>query len=100
MMIVAKTAIIEIGYHLPYEFYTNPSEYDVYYFPEDITEWELVEEIRNLVEFYDDLVYPIFWPPHLRKEKIITWVEKCQEGTQCNIFCKNYEKGCILNATK
>ena len=76
MMVVAKTAIIEIGYHLPYEFYTNPSECDVYYFPEDITEWELVEEIRNLIEFYDDLVYPIFWPPHLRKERIIAWINR------------------------
>lgn len=100
MIIVAKTAIIEIGYHLPHEFYTNPSECDVYYFPEDITEWELAEELSHLVEFYERVVYPIDWPPHLRKDKIIAWVEKCQEGAQCNIFCKNYEKGCILNATK
>ena len=74
MIIVAKTAIIEIGYHLPREFYTNPSEYDIYYFPENITELELAEEISNLIEFYDDLVYPIYWPPHLRKEKIIAWI--------------------------
>lgn len=100
MIIVVKTAIIEIGYHLPYEFYTNPSEYDVYYFPEDITEWELAEELSHLVEFYERVVYPIDWPPHLRGDKIIAWVEGCQEGTQCNMFCKNYEKGCQLYATK
>ena len=79
---------------------TKELECDVYYFPEDITELELAEEIRNLIEFYDDLIYPIFWPPHLRGDKIIAWIKKCQEGTQCNIFCKNYEKGCMLNATE
>ena len=79
---------------------TKELEYDVYYYPENITEWELAEEISSLVEFYDELAYPIFWPPHLRGDKIISWVEGCQEGTQCNIFCKNYEKGCMLNATK
>jgi hypothetical protein len=47
---------------------------DVYYYPEDITEWELAEEILNLVEFYDELVYPIYWPPHIRKEKVIAWI--------------------------
>lgn len=47
---------------------------DVYYYPENVTEWELAEEISSLVEFYDELVYPIYWPPHLRKEKVITWI--------------------------
>lgn len=47
---------------------------DIYYYPENITELELAEEISNLIEFYDDLVYPIYWPPHLRKEKIIAWI--------------------------
>ena len=47
---------------------------DVYYYPENVTEWELAEEISSLVEFYDELVYPIYWPPHLRKEKVIAWI--------------------------
>ena len=47
---------------------------DVYYYPDYITEWELAEEIMNLVEFYDELVYPIYWPPHIRKEKVISWI--------------------------
>ena len=53
---------------------TKELECDVYYYPENITEWELAEEISSLVEFYDDLVYPIFWPPHIRKEKVIAWI--------------------------
>jgi hypothetical protein len=71
-----------------------------YYYPENITEWELAEELSNLIEHYERVVYPTYWPPHLRVDKIIAWAEGCQEGTQCNIFCKNYEKGCTLNATK
>ena len=69
-----KKAIIIIG-----DYYmsdpTKEKECDVYYYPEDITEWELAEEISNLVEFYDALVLPIFWPPHLRKEKVIAWIQ-------------------------
>lgn len=53
---------------------TNEIADDVYYFPEDVTEWELAEEIAALVEFYDDLVYPVYWPPHIRKEKVIAWI--------------------------
>lgn len=53
---------------------TKELEYDVYYYPENVTEWELAEEISSLVEFYDELVYPIYWPPHLRKEKVIAWI--------------------------
>lgn len=48
---------------------------DVYYFPCNITEWELAEEIINLIEFYDELIYPIYWPPHIRKEKVIAWIK-------------------------
>lgn len=48
---------------------------DVYYFPESITEWELAEEISNLVPYYNELVYPIYWPPHIRKDKVIAWIE-------------------------
>lgn len=47
----------------------------VYYFPENVTEWELAEEILNLVPYYDDLVYPIWWPAHIRKDKVIEWIK-------------------------
>lgn len=47
---------------------------DVYYFPDYITELELAEEISSLVEFYNELVYPIYWPPHIRKDKVIAWI--------------------------
>lgn len=92
-----KIATITIGSYEP------PLIIDLahnYYYPEHITEWEIVEELSSLTDHYEKIVYPIGWPPHLRGDKIIAWVEGCQEGTQCNVFCKNYEKGCILNATK
>ena len=47
---------------------------DVYYYPMNITEWELADEIEHLAEFYTELVYPIYWPPHIRKDKVITWI--------------------------
>jgi hypothetical protein len=92
-----KIATITIGSYEP------PLIVDLahnYYYPENVTEWELAEELSNLVECYERVVYPIDWPPHLRGDKIIAWAEGCQEGTQCNMFCKNYEKGCTLYATK
>ena len=78
-------------------------DYEVYYFPDYVTEWELAEEILNLVPYYDELVYPIYWPPHIRKDKVIAWVEGsriCALGTQCTVFCNCYEKGCVANATE
>lgn len=68
-----KKAAIVIGderMHDPVDMW----DCDVYYYPENVTEWELAEEISSLVEFYDELVYPIYWPPHLRKEKVIAWI--------------------------
>lgn len=78
-------------------------DYEVYYFPDYVTEWELAEEILNLVPYYDELVYPIYWPPHIRKDKVVAWVEGsriCALGTQCTVFCNCYEKGCVANATE
>ena len=68
-----KKAAIVIGDERMYDP-VDMWDCDVYYYPENVTEWELAEEISNLVEFYDELVYPIYWPPHLRKEKVITWI--------------------------
>lgn len=92
-----KIATITIGSYGP------PPIVDLahdYYFPENVSEWEIAEELSNLVEHYERVVYPIKWPPHLRGDKIISWVDGCPEGTQCDIFCKNYEKGCTAYATK
>ena len=92
-----KIATITIGSYGP------PPIVDLahdYYFPEKVTEWEIAEELSNLVEHYERIVYPIAWPPHLRGDKIISWVEGCPEEAQCSIFCKNYEKGCTVYATK
>lgn len=92
-----KIATITIGAYGP------PPIVDLahdYYFPANVTEWEIAEELSNLVEHYERVVYPIEWPPHLRGDKIIAWVEGCPEGTQCNMYCKNYVKGCSQYATK
>ncbi len=65
-----KIAVIEIGeggnYRLP--------GIDYYYYPSDVTEWELAEEIRSLIEFYDELIWPIGTPPHIRLNKVKEWV--------------------------
>ena len=92
-----KIATITIGSYGP------PPIVDLahdYYFPANVTEWEIAEELSQLVEHYERVVYPIEWPPHLRGDKIIAWIEGCPEEAQCNMFCKNYEKGCTLYATK
>lgn len=68
-----KKAAIVIGDERMYDP-VDMWDCDVYYYPENVTEWELAEEISSLVEFYDELVYPIYWPPHLRKEKVIAWI--------------------------
>ena len=68
-----KKAAIVIGDERMYDP-VDMWDCDVYYYPENVTEWELAEEISSLVQFYDELVYPIYWPPHLRKEKVIAWI--------------------------
>ena len=68
-----KKAAIVIGDERMYDP-VDMWDCDVYYYPENVTEWELAEEISSLVEFYDELVYPIYWPPHIRKEKVIAWI--------------------------
>lgn len=62
-------AIIVIG-----DVEVSEVDYDIYYFPEDISEPELAEEVAALVDHYAELVYPIYWPPHIRKEKVMTWI--------------------------
>ena len=73
MMGHIKKAAIVIGDEQLYDP-VNMDNCDVYYFPIDVTEWEIAEEISNIVEFYDEIVYPIWWPPHLRKDKVMKWI--------------------------
>lgn len=71
----------------------------VYVFPHDTTEFELVDEIEHLREFYAEVVLPISWPAHIRESVIRGAL--CQEEAQCNIFCKYFDKkGCIKYATE
>ena len=44
---------------------------DVYAFPENITEFELDDEINHLNEFYDGIIVQLPLPPHIR-EKVAT----------------------------
>jgi hypothetical protein len=71
----------------------------VYVFPHNITEFELVDEIKHLREFYAEVVLPISWPAHIRESVIRGAL--CQEKAQCNMFCKYFnKKGCIQYATE
>ena len=65
-----KKAAIVIGDERMYDP-VDMWDCDVYYYPENITEWELLEEILSLVDFYDELAYPTYWPPHIRKAMVI-----------------------------
>lgn len=61
------------------EYIYDPAEMqgcDIYYYPENITEWELADEAEHLKEFYAVLVWPIWCPQHIRLRKVREWVEK------------------------
>lgn len=73
MMDRIKKAAIVIGDEQLYDP-VDMDDCDVYYFPIEVTEWEIAEEISNIVEFYDEIVYPIWWPPHIREEKVKAWI--------------------------
>lgn len=100
----SQKAAIVIGDNWVY----NPEDVrdcDIYYYPENITEWELADEAEHLVEFYAALVWPIWCPPHIRLDNVKKWVLPCERSDretglpQCNIFCKDYSKGGCINAT-
>lgn len=73
MMDRIKKAAIVIGDEQLYDP-VDMDDCDVYYFPIDVTEWEIAEEISNIIEFYEEIVYPIWWPPHIREEKVKAWI--------------------------
>ena len=101
----SKKAMIVIGDKWHYNA-ADTQDCDIYYYPENITEWELADEAEHLLEFYAELVWPIWWPPHIRLNVVKEWVLPCERSdreigvAQCNVFCRNYEKGCIKYATK
>lgn len=49
---------------------------EVYYYPENTTEFELVDEIEHLVEFYDGVIVQLPLPPHIRVEAAIAAIPK------------------------
>ena len=49
---------------------------EVYYYPENTTEFELVDEIEHLVEFYDGVMVQLPLPPHIRVEAAIAAIPR------------------------
>ena len=49
---------------------------EVYYYPENTTEFELVDEIEHLVEFYDGVMVQLPLPPHIRVEATVAAIPK------------------------
>lgn len=69
-----KKAAFIIGDDRMYDLVTM-YDCDVYYYPINITEWELADELEHLIEYYDELICPIYWPSHLRKDKIESFIK-------------------------
>lgn len=59
---------------------------DCYWFDEDITESELAEEYRELKKFYDRVVLPTKWPPHLREKEVKNMIDDIN-------FTGSFERG-------
>ena len=64
-----RKAVIEIGG--PGRVIAN-EEWDIYYYPTNITEWEFVDEVEHLREYYAVLALPIEYPAHIRKDIVET----------------------------
>ena len=68
----AKIAIIQIG---EAEFFERDGTH-VYIYPSNATEYEVVDEIEHLVEFYDFVQVKLPLPPHIRTEVAIAAIPK------------------------
>ena len=68
----AKIAIIQVG---EAEFLEKDGVH-IYIYPDNATEYELVDEIEHLVEFYDFVQVELPLPPHIRHEVAIAAVPK------------------------
>lgn len=62
-----KIAIIQVG---EAEFLEKDGVH-IYIYPDNATEYELVDEIEHLVEFYDFVQVKLPLPPHIRYEVAI-----------------------------
>ena len=62
---LSKLAIIQVGNN-KCEDVGIPAH--VYGYPENITEFELVNELCHLQEFYDEFIIQLPLPPHIRQE--------------------------------
>ena len=67
-----KIAIIQVG---EAEFLEKDGVH-IYIYPDNATEYELVDEIEHLVEFYDFVQVELPLPPHIRHEVAIAAVPK------------------------
>ena len=67
-----KTAIIQVG---EAEFLEQDGVH-IYIYPDNATEYELVDEIEHLVEFYDFVQLTLPLPPHIRHEVAIAAIPK------------------------
>lgn len=66
MMTILKerNAIIIIGEQ---DFISPGRNYDIYFYPYNITQYELEQEISDLSLFYNDVVLGGLIPPHIRQ---------------------------------
>lgn len=80
-----KLAIIQVGENEASTRYVRNKvkdckevgiEAEVYFYPENTTEFELVNEIEHLVEFYDGVMVQLPLPPHIRVEAAIAAIPK------------------------
>lgn len=65
-----KIATIQIGKY----FLEAKDNVDIYYYPENITEYELANELKHLKKFYGKILFPRAWPAHIRPEKVMKWI--------------------------
>ena len=68
----AKIAIIQVGEAK----FLEKDGVHIYIYPDNATEYELVDEIEHLVEFYDFVQVELPLPPHIRHEVAIAAVPK------------------------
>ena len=61
----SKLAIIQVGNN---NYENVDISAHVYGYPENITEFELVNELCHLQEFYDSFIIQLPLPPHIRQE--------------------------------
>lgn len=91
----ANLAIIQVGENEASNRYVRNKLKDcdevgitahAYFYPEDTTEFELVDQIEHLVEFYDGVIVQLPLPPHIRAEVALAAIpkEKDVDGFRCD----------------